>query len=157
LLRAADAGFDPHGKATAAAVQMGLWLTTTQLECGAFPCGTVALSKPKPAVFNTGQIVKGFTDLLQRKLDPSGAIARSARRAVNWMIGIQDDDGCWRRGISTLTTARIHAYNVRAAWAMARYGHRLDDSRAVEAAIANARWVCGVHKADGWFDYMNFD
>jgi hypothetical protein len=157
LLRAADAGFDPKGNLTDAAQRIGLWLTTTQFTNGAFPGGTIGISNPKPAVFNTGQIVKGHTDLLERGLDPSGEIARSARQAVDWMIAIQDDDGCWRQGISSLTSAAVHSYNVRAAWAMARYGYRFNDLRAVEAAIANARWVCSVQKSDGWFDHMNFD
>jgi len=157
LLRAADAGFDPNGKLVHAAQRMGAWLTTVQLESGAFPGGTVDLSSRKAAVFNTGQIVKGFTDLLARGFDRSGEIAPSTRRAVDWMVKIQDDDGCWRQGSSTLTTAPIHSYNVRAAWALARYGLRLGDTRAIEAAVANARWVCRLQSEDGWFEHMSFD
>jgi hypothetical protein len=136
---------------------MGLWLTKTQLASGAFPSGTTGFSKAQPAVFNTGQILKGFTDLIQRGMDPDGRIAESALRAVRWMIEIQDPDGCWRQGISNLTTAPIHAYNVRSAWALARFGHRLGHAAALEAAVANARWVCRQQKPDAWFNYMAFD
>jgi len=157
LLRAADAGFDPTGKLRDASRRMGLWLTTTQFDNGAFPSGTVGSPNPQPALFNAGQILKGFTDLVDRGLDPSGEIAESAARTVGWMIAIQDPDGCWRKGISNLTTAPVHAYNVRAAWGLARYGHRFNYAPALDAAVANARWVCSQQKTDGWFEHMNFD
>lgn len=156
LLRAADAGFVKEAKLIDAAVRMGLWLTTKQLSNGAFPGGTVAVSDPAPAVFNTGQIVKGLTDLVHRGLDPTGEMENAAKKAVHWLIDIQDEDGCWRKGISKLTSSPIHSYNVRTAWALARYGMRLNYPNAIEAATKNGRWVCTIQKSDGWFDYMNF-
>jgi hypothetical protein len=157
LFRAADAGFDPTGQVSDATVRMAHWLTTTQFEDGGFPGGPVGRPNPKPAVFNAGQIIMGLTDVAERGLDPSGAVARSAARTADWMISIQDEDGCWRKAISDLTTAKVHAYNVKAAWGLARYGQRLGDQRAIAAAVANARWVCAQQKPDAWFEHMNFD
>jgi hypothetical protein len=157
LLRAADSGFDAWGKIRDAARRMGHWLVTLQQDCGGFPGGVIGNTNGTAVLFNTGQILKGLTDLIDSGLDPTGEIATSASRAASYMVELLDDDGCWRKGRSTLTSAPIHAYDVRAAWALARYGRHLGDERAIEAAAANGRWVCSIQRADGWFEYMNFD
>lgn len=157
LLRAADAGFDHDDRLIKAATKMGRWLVTTQFPSGAFPGGTIGTKNPAPTLFNTGQILKGLTDLIVRNLDKTGELRQAAARAAQWMIEIQDTDGAWRTGRSHLTSALVHAYDVRAAWALARYGQRLDDHRAMESAVDNCRWVCSIQKPNGWFDHMNFD
>lgn len=157
LLCAAEAGFDADGSLKAAAIRMGRWLVTTQLPSGAFPGGTVAIKTPRPAVFNTGQILEGMSHLLERRLDHTGEITTSARRAAHYMIDTLDHDGCWRKGISALTNAPVHAYNVRAAWGLSRYGKVMADPKATKAAQQNALWVCRQQSADGWFDHMSFN
>jgi hypothetical protein len=157
LLRAADAGFNAGGKVRDAARRMGHWLVTLQQECGGFPGGVIGKTNGTAVLFNTGQILKGLTDLIDRGLDPTGEVATSASRAASYMAESVDDDGCWRKGRSALTSALVHAYDVRAAWALARYGHRVGNQRAIEVAAANGRWVCSIQRRDGWFEYMNFD
>lgn len=158
LLRAADAGYDKDGRLIAAARRMGLWLVEQQLESGAFAGGTIAWVDKKPAVFNTGQILKGLSDLAARGLDTDDLrLRQSADRAVAWLIASLDDDGCWRRGISNLTTAAVHAYNIRTAWAMARHAVYFGDEAAMHAAVSNARWVRSIQAADGWYEHMAFD
>ena len=44
----------------------------------------------------------------------------SAIRAANWLCVAQDDDGCWRRFASPMTSRAINTYNTRTAWALAR-------------------------------------
>jgi hypothetical protein len=157
LIRAADAGFDVQSKVVKAAIRMGRWLVTTQLVTGAFPGGTIAESTPRPAVFNTGQILKGMSVLLEKGYDPRGDIVIAAARASKYMRESLDEDGCWRKGISHLTSAPVHVYNIRAAWGLARYAGLVNDEASMEAAKANALWVCKQQRSDGWFDYMNFD
>lgn len=157
LLRAREAGFDHNDRLQDAAARMGKWLLTTQLSCGAFPGGTVAIKNPKPAMFNTGQILKGMSYLLERGMDADGWIATSARKGAAYMINTLDDDGCWRSGVSVLTNAPVHAHNVRAAWGLARYGRVVGDETAIDAARANANWISRQQKADAWFDHMSFN
>jgi hypothetical protein len=157
LLRAAAANYGDATVLRDAARRMGEWLADVQLPQGAFQGGTIAIKDPQPAVFNTGQILKGLTDLCGEGLDESGRLAASARRAARWLLEMQDADGAWRKGISCLTTERVHAYNVRAAWALARYGRQFGDHAAVEAGIRNAVWLLSIRQSDGWFPLMNFD
>ncbi len=143
--------------ANESALRMGRWLLRQQLESGAFPAGTVAVQPPLPAVFNTGQVLEGLSELVGAGLDPDGSFRRAADRAADWMIQVQDPDGAWRRGVSPLTTEPVHAYYVRAAWPLARYGRAFAVEPAIQAAVRNAEWVASVQDADGWFRHMNFD
>jgi Prenyltransferase and squalene oxidase repeat len=157
LLRAAAENYGDASVLRDAARRMGEWLADVQMPQGAFQGGNIAIKDPQPAVFNTGQILEGLTDLCHQGLDESGRLAASARRAARWLAEMQDSDGAWRKGISSLTTESVHAYNVRAAWALARYGRQFGDDAALNAGIRNADWLLSIRQDDGWFPLMNFD
>lgn len=157
ILRAANAGYGSPMMLREAARRMGEWLVDVQLPDGAFQGGNIGIRDPRPAVFNSGQILKGLTDLCTNRLDASGRIKRSAERAARWLVEKQDNDGAWRKGISVLTTEPVHAYNVRTAWALARYGRRFGDEASVKAGIKNGEWLLSLREDDGWFPLMNFD
>ena len=157
MLRAADFGLGNPAQIRSSVRKMGVWLTQTQLADGAFPGGPVSITNPQPAVFNTGQILKGLTDLIRQGFDSDEMLQQSSRRAAAWMIDEQDADGAWRRGLSVLATAPVRAYNVRAAWGLARYGLALDDQDAIQSGIRNAEWLMRMRESDGWFNHMNFN
>jgi hypothetical protein len=157
LLRAAAANYGDGTVLKEAARRMGEWLADVQMRQGAFQGGNIAIKDPRPAVFNTGQILNGLSDLCREGLDESGRLLASAQRAARWLLEMQDADGVWRKGISSLTTEPVHAYNVRTAWALARYGRQFGDEAAVEAAIQNADWLLSIRQDDGWFPLMSFD
>jgi hypothetical protein len=158
LLRAAQAGIGDRAQLRSAVAAMGSWLLTTQFECGAFPGGNIefAARHPKPTVFNTGQILKGLTDLVHDGLDSGGRVALSVKRAVDWLCQIQDVDGAWYQGRSPWTKGPVHSYDVRTAWALARYGKTFADASAVQAAIRNAEWLYSKLDSEGWFPHMAF-
>lgn len=155
LLRAARHGIGTSSVLRGAAARMGNWLVSVQRSDGAYAGGHVGQSDA-PAVFNTAQILKGFTDLLREGLDSTGQIKDAAGKAASWLIAQQDGDGAWRRGVSTLTTEPLHTYYVRAAWPLGRYGKYAGDSDAVDAAVKNADWVLAQRRPDGWVPHMNF-
>jgi glycosyltransferase involved in cell wall biosynthesis len=158
LLRVARAGIGDQAELRLAVIRMGSWLLTTQLECGAFPGGDieVATRSQRPTVFNTGQILKGLTDLVSEGLDADGRFALAAKRASDWLCEVQDDNGAWYTGRSPLTTGDVHSYDVRTAWALVRYGKKVGDAAAVEAGLRNAEWLCSQCDAEGWFPHMSF-
>ncbi len=92
LLRAARAACTIRPCCVHTARDMGRWLLTTQLTNGAFPGGVVGTPNPQPAVFNTGQILKGFTDLMQAGLADDD-IRRAAERTARWLVAAT---GCRR-------------------------------------------------------------
>ena len=157
MIRAANAGFGNRDELRESARRMGEWLADVQLSDGAFQGGPVGQKNPKPAIFNTGQILKGLGDLIREGLDSTGRLRKSADRAAAWMVEMQDADGGWRRGLSVLANSPIRAYNIRAAWGLARYGQIVGENAFVQAGILNGDWLLSVQSADGWFEHMNFD
>jgi len=131
------------------AVTLARWLIGVQLESGAIPGGTVE-HDPKPTVFNTGQVMDGWCRALR---ETGGDDLRQAiHKAADWLVSIQDDDGCWRRGLSPLTANTPAVYNVRTASVLLRAAHLLNEPSWAEAAMRNGDWVLTEQRPNGWFD-----
>ena len=156
LLRTAKADIGNPAELRSACMRMGTWLLTTQFDCGAFPGGNAAIGEKVPTVFNTGQILKGLTDLISEGLDDDGRFAQAANRAAQWLEQVQDKDGAWSQGRSPLTEGIVHSYDVRTAWALTRYGRRVGCPVAVKAGIRHAEWLCSMTDSHGWFPHMSF-
>ena len=151
ILRAADIGLLDREQLQQAAIRMGEWLCDVQLESGAFQGGRIDHRPKKPVVFNTGQILKGLTDLIGHGLDDQGRFARAARRTADWLIANQDADGCWRLGRSILTTEPVQAYDIRTAWSLSSTANSSDVRGRGAQAYATASG-CFRHsdRADGF-------
>lgn len=157
LLAAADRGVHDPERLREAAIRMGNWLAGIQMEDGAFQSGHIGVPHKRPAVFNTGQVLRGFTALVEHGLDTGGRFEGCARKAAAWMVGQQDEDGAWRRGVTPLAEGPCHTYYVYAAGGLASYGRRFADEAAVRIALANARWVASLVAPDGWIPLMSFE
>jgi Squalene-hopene cyclase C-terminal domain len=135
------------------AQRMADWEVEVQLESGGVRSGLLE-GPGVPAVFNTGQVIFGWLSAYRHF--GAARYAAAVRRAADWLVAVQGGDGAWREHLSALTTSRVQAYNVRAAWGLARAGRLLGESTWVEAARRNAEWVLREQTADGWFDNNTF-
>jgi hypothetical protein len=135
------------------AIRMADWETNIQLPTGAVRSGMMNV-KVGPAVFNTGQVLFGWVSVYQQTGCPE--YAASMRRAGEWLVSIQDNDGAWRKHLSMLTTSSVQSYNSRTAWGLALAGRELDESNFVQAAIKNCEWVLHQQRDNGWFDKNAF-
>lgn len=134
------------------AVRMAEWLLTLQLENGAFPIGPLWPEwERSPIVFDTGQIIFG----LLRTFEEIGhqKYLEAARRAGDWLVKIQDEDGSWRHFTSL---GYEHTYNVRVAWALAQLYKVSADEKYLYSARHNLDWALTQQKSDGWFDKAGF-
>jgi hypothetical protein len=128
------------------------FLYALQLESGAFPGARVDENLTEPSVFNTGQIINGLV-AWHRHSGETEALDR-ALRAGDWLIGVQDDDGAWRRHIynGLAVTYTAHA----SSW-LAELGRLARSERHLAAAVRHAEWVLSRQDADtGWFDDAGF-
>jgi hypothetical protein len=125
------------------------WLVSVQLPEGAFQGGTVDAIPKAPVVFNTGQILLGLASGVAEFGD---AYRIPMRRAADWLVSVQDPDGCWRRGASPFAGPGDKVYDVHAAWGLLEAARLEPKSPYAEAAMANVRWPLSRQRPNGWFD-----
>ena len=149
LLAWADAARDDSLRTLA--LEAGQWLIDTSLPSGAIVRKPWTPTNTTPSVFNTGQVLDGWCELVARTGEPHWREA--ATRAADWLLAEQDADGAWRR---SAYNGVAHAYYTRVSWPLARLGVLLDESRYVEAARRHLDWVLGRQERDGWFRDAGF-
>jgi uncharacterized protein YyaL (SSP411 family) len=135
------------------AIKMADWESEVQLPNGAVLSGMLGTARG-PAVFNTGQVLFGWTAAYSATAN--SRYARSIAAASEWLTRIQDKDGAWRRCLSALTTSSVQTYNVRAAWGLAQAGFMLNEKRWTAAALKNCDWALAVQTDNGWFEANTF-
>jgi hypothetical protein len=81
-----------------------------------------------------------------------GRYREALRRAADWLVQIQDDDGCWRKFASPFAASGDKTYDTHTAWGMLE-ADRVDPARGyAQAAFANIRWALTRQRENGWFD-----
>lgn len=134
------------------AIRMADWLLTLQLESGGFPIGPLWPDwEREPIVFDTGQALHGLVRVFQETHHQ--VYLDSARRAGDWLIKIQAQDGKWDRYVSL---GYVHTYNVRSAWGLLRLYEACRDERYRCAACANLSWALSQQDSNGWFHNAGF-
>ena len=130
------------------ASEMGAWESEVQMDCGAVMGGRIN-SNPTPAVFNTGMVLLGWAALYRRV--GNAKVQRSMRRAVDWLLSIQEPDGNWNKGNSRFANPNTTVYNVKAAWGMCEAGRLLQIPEAIEGAVRSAEFCLSKQLSNGWF------
>jgi len=124
------------------------WLASIQLRDGGFQGGPVGATPLVPVTFNTGQILFG----LAAGAREFGEYVEPVLRAANWLVKVQDPDGCWRRYPSPFVTPGEKTYDTHVAWALLEVARLTSDRVYAEAALANLRWALSLQHENGWFD-----
>ncbi|MFH1305063.1 MAG: glycosyltransferase [Candidatus Omnitrophota bacterium] len=132
------------------AIRMADWELDVQLENGAIPYGC-EIGNKEPFVFDTGQVIFGWV----RAYKETGfeKYKKAAERAADWLIGVLDEDGCWRRydfnGIP-------HTYSVKVAWALLEVFVITGRDEYKDAAVRNIKWTLSNQSDNGWFGQCAF-
>jgi hypothetical protein len=129
--------------------RMADWELEIQMPGGAVR-GGIGLNQ-YPIVFNTGQVILGWTAMYSHDCDPR--YLEAIRRAADWLVSVQDEDGKW----SQHTYQGIpHAYHSRVAWPMLQAHALTQDPAHRAAAERNVRWVLSLAEENGWIREMAF-
>lgn len=129
--------------------RMADWEIEIQLATGAVRGGIGVNSYP--IVFNTGQVILGWTAMYRHTSDTRYLYA--ARRAADWLVDIQDDDGKWSKHTFN---SMPHAYHSRVAWPILEVYALTKDAKYRQAAEQHVRWVLSLANENGWFREMGF-
>jgi hypothetical protein len=135
------------------ALRMAVWECEVQMDDGAVLSGLLDM-EPGPAVFNTGQAVFGW--LSAYSVSGEERFADAARRACEWLLAHQSDDGAWRSRLSVMTTAPVHTFNGRCAWALIYAAEVLGEPRFAVCAQQASEWVLAQRNDHGWFAHNGF-
>jgi uncharacterized protein YyaL (SSP411 family) len=133
------------------ALRMADWLVSIQMPDGAFQGGHID-APPKPVVFNTAQIMKGLVRSYQETRQER--YLQAASRAGDWLVGVQDPDGAWRRCTYRSTPT---VYHTTAAWPLLILHQVTQDDRHLECAVRHLDWARSHQQANGWFSRWAFD
>lgn len=128
--------------------EMGDWEALVQMPSGAVMAGKLN-SNPRPAIFNTGQVLLGWSALYNHTRD--ARYLEAARKAADWMVSMQEPDGNWIRGNSPHASGTT-LYNVKAAWGLLEYGLAANSETHIRAAVRNAEYTLDKQRVNGWFE-----
>lgn len=130
------------------ATRMADWECDIQLPDGSVRAGTMDAEKAVPTVFNTGQVLFGWAAAFERT--GNGQFLAALRRAADWLVAAQDEDGAWRRFGSPFASHAVNTYNTRTAFGLARAWQVLKDDRYLQAARNNIHWAIARAQGNGW-------
>jgi hypothetical protein len=130
------------------------WLVSIQFSDGSFQGGNIFAKPRVSTVFNTGQILLGLAAGVREFGDE---YLEPMRRAGDWLVAVQDSDGCWRKFESPFVEPGEKTYSSHVAWGLLEAARIEPNRKYAEAALANVRWVLSQQTANGWFQKCCLD
>jgi folate-dependent phosphoribosylglycinamide formyltransferase PurN len=128
------------------------FLLSVQLPDGGFPGLEIADNRTAPSPFNTAQILHGLTAWHRETGDEAVRIA--AERAAQWLLGLQDPDGAFRR---YAYEDRASTYSAYLACRLAEWGDHAADRAALAAASRHLDWTLAHRRPNDWIALAGFD
>ena len=130
---------------------MADWELTIQHDEGGFPSLYETDRRP-PVAFNTGQVIRGLLRTFEETGDERYLDA--ARRAADWMVRNQEEDGSWGKA----TYRRLkRVYDTYAAAALAQLSGAMGHEPYAAAAAANCEFAVRNQLPNGWFSLCDND
>ena len=130
------------------AIRMASWERDVQMDCGAVQGGVIGFP-PTPAIFNTGQVLFGWTAAYRESGDES--FLKAAKKAGEFLIDAQDPDGAWRQHGSKYARSGVNVYDARSAWGVAELYHVTKEEKFKSCAVRNLDYVLTQQQSNGWF------
>jgi hypothetical protein len=123
------------------------WLVGIQFPEGGFQGGMVDQLPRVPVTFNTGQILMG---LAHGTATFGEAYREPMRRAADWLVATQDEDGKWSRHPTPFAAAGLKTYETHVAWGLFEAARLEPDRPWGEAGLHQVRWALDQLTPNGW-------
>src|SRR5262249_47996136 len=76
----------------------------------------------------------------------------AARRAADFLVAAQSEDGAWRHHTSRYARPGVNTYDARVAWGLLEAWQITGDPWHHHAGTRNLKWVLTHQRDNGWFD-----
>ena len=135
--------------------RMADWEVEIQLPSGAVMGGVYRgpAHEARPVVFNTGQVILGWCRAFSETGD--ARYLSAARRAGDWLVSVQSEDGAWRLAGPEAQTL-VHAYDARTAWSLLEIDAVAKTETYTAAAKRNLAWTLTQQHENGWYENNAF-
>lgn len=124
------------------------WLVSIQFPDGGFQGSVIGATPVVPVTFNTGQILLG---LAAGAAEFGDKYREPMRRAADWLVETQDEDGCWRSHRSPFAEPSDKAYETHVSWGLFEAARLEPGSGYARAALSNIGWALSLQNDNGWF------
>jgi hypothetical protein len=124
------------------------FLVSIQFPEGGFQGSTIGSTPKVPVIFNTGQILLGLASSVRE----FSQFREPMVLAADWLVRMQDPDGCLRKHRSPFTAGGEKVYDTHVAWGLLEAARIEPERSYAEAALANVRWALQWQRENGWFD-----
>lgn len=131
------------------AARMLDWLVSIRFDEGGFQGGIITDTPVVPVTFNTGQILLGLAYGVREFGDK---YREPMIRAADWLVRVQDPDGCWRKYPSPFAGSPVKAFDTHAAWGLLEAAKIEPGKAYAEAALKNIEWALTCRHDNGWFE-----
>ena len=129
------------------------FLLGLQHDNGAFPGNEVHENTDKPSPFNTGQILNGL--VVWHAATGDETAGEAARRAGDWLLSVQDEDGAFRKYFYYDQPSTYSAHQT--CW-LAQLGVHVGKQKYLDAVDRHLDWLLtNFDDTAGWFSGMGFD
>ena len=135
-------------------VKMLDWLVGIQFPEGGFQGGMINQTPVVPVTFNTGQILIGLASGVEHFGDK---YREPMNKAAQWLMDVQDEDGCWRKTPTPFADPGVKAYETHVAWGLLEAARQTTDRGFGEAGLKNVDWALTNQKSNGWFENCCLD
>jgi len=125
------------------------WLVSIQFSEGGFQAGTIDAKPAIPCTFNTGQILLGLTEGVRTF---GNRYREPMRKAADWLVETQDNDGCWRKFPTPYAAPGEKSYETHVAWGLLEAAEVDNNERYFSSALMNVNWAIRHQNDNGWFD-----
>ena len=130
------------------AIRMAEWESNVQMSNGAVQGGVIGFP-PSPTIFNTGQVLFGWSRAFQETGDKQ--FLDSALAGADFLVETQDSDGSWKKFGSQYARSGINVYDARTAWGLLEVFAISGNEVYREAGRKNLEFVLTQQYANGWF------
>lgn len=112
-------------------------------------------TEPKPAVFDTGQVIRGLFALYEELKQQE--YLEKALQAARWILANEDrQQGRWVEYNASCVNQYTTTYNVYAIAPLARLGVVINDSELQELAYRTGKFTMQMQNENGWFCNCDF-